>query len=297
MHRRALLLERIFLKFHKPFGSRKHRHKLRNQLCQIACRPLYACHKLKKGRHAAERQRMAVHPYGSPQKSYKIANGKAEIEDKARKQREHRAPYHIVAQFALRCLQPFYHGLVLFKSFYEHTVLYRFLKNALHPAVAVAHVARKTAHAPHIKPADEHKQRKHYHDDHRQHGVHREQIEKRTKEKGHYRQRAGHGLGKKLNHILYVEFKTVEHVAAVHAFASVPFRTQYSVEHLLLHAVLSFYSENVPHPYRSYVDGKVAQHENSHNSHSPIERAAARMRCHVDGILHSPYRQQTCRHA
>ena len=150
MQRSALFLKRIFLKFHEPFCRREHRHKLRNKLCQIACRPLYARHELQKGRHAAERQRVAVHPYGSPQKGDKIACRKAEVEDKARKQREGRAPYHIMPQFALRCLKPLHHGVILFKGLYEHAVLYGFLQHALHAAVAVANVARKTAHAPHI---------------------------------------------------------------------------------------------------------------------------------------------------
>ena len=101
-------------------------------------------------------------------------------------------------------------------------MLYGFLKNTLHHAVRVAHVARELSHATHIDLAERHEHGYDGNNDERQHMIHAEQIDECAKEEGKDGQGAGYGLGEEVDNRAHIGLKTVQDIARVAALLPCP---------------------------------------------------------------------------
>ena len=78
---------------------------------------------------------------------------------------------------------------------------------------------------------------------------------------------------------------------------ALPFGPQQSVEHLLLHQVLSLDAEDVLNPHPRDAQCKLSQDNGSHQGNAPVDGPGDDTRSHVDGALHGPNHQQAARHA
>ena len=171
-----------------------------------------------------------------------------------------------------------------------------FLQHALHLGVGVAHLTGEVTHAAHIDLAEHHKEGQQSDGDDRQQPVESKEIGKSTEEEKHHTERIGQGFGNEGDDIVDVALEAVDDIAGVTPFTPVPFGAEYTVEHVLLHAVLRLHAQHVAYPDRGYVDGKVDEHQPTHECHRPVDGALDAARSHVDGALHRPHLGQTYRH-
>ena len=171
-----------------------------------------------------------------------------------------------------------------------------FLQHALHLGVGVAHLTGEVTHTAHIDLAEHHKEGQQSDGDDRQQPVESKEIGKSTEEEKHHTERIGQGFGNEGDDIADVALKAVDDIARVSPFAPVPFGAEYTVEHVLLHAVLRLHAQHVAYPDRGYVDGKVDKHQPTHECHRPVDGALDAARSHVDGAFHRPHLGQTYHH-
>jgi hypothetical protein len=75
-------------------------------------------------------------------------------------------------------------------------------------------------------------------------------------------------------------------------FLSMPLRTQDSVKHPSLHAILSPNSKDILHPDSGHIDSKVTKDKSSHDSYSHEDIPFNRMRSHINSMLYSPHRSK-----
>ena len=96
-------------------------------------------------------------------------------------------------------------------------------------------------------------------------------------------------MKKEVDDMSHVGEESVDDIATMPLLLAVPFRPEDAVEQSLLHPVACPDAKDVLHPYHGDVDGKIAQHDDAHDSHTPIDGAGLRPRGDVDGILYGLY--------
>ena len=155
----------------------------------------------------------------------------------------------MLAQFGLRISETVNHPVAGLQGLDEHPVLDSLRQQTLHLAVAVAHAPCVLTHLCHVYTADGNKHRQDSHGDTGQPHIHLHQVEEGTDKECHCRQRRGQRLGDESHHRLHILFQTVDDVAAVVTVLAAPLGTEQTVEHLLLHTVLSLHTEDILQPH------------------------------------------------
>ena len=203
-----------------------------------------------------------------------------------------------MAQYALCLFQAFGHGCLTLKRLDEHTVLDRFLHEALHLGVGRAYLAGEPPHLSDIDLAHGDEYGDDGDGDNSQHGIHGEEIAKRADEHGKDGERVGNGLGEEGHYIVHVELQSVEDITGVELLFAVPLCAQDTVEHPLLHAVLCPDAKDVAHPRACYGEKQSCHHEQCHDDDGDDDAVGtAGMslqggRRHVDSMLHGSYLRQ-----
>ena len=296
LERFTLLFQRILFQLHQSLGCSKHAHEGRGQFGKITCRRLYLVYQLQKGGHATKGKSACSHAQGCPEEGYKIAQGKAEVQEEITQHIELGTHHHIAPQPALGFLQFLHHRLLRLQGLHEHAMLDGFLQDALHLTVGIAYQAGEISHLVHIDFAERQEDRNHDDDDDGQHLIHGEEIEEGTEEHRQHTQGVRQCLRKEINHLVHIVLQAVEHIARMHLLPAVPLGTQDAIEHALLHAVLRPDAQHVANPDASYAQGEVAENQQSHQAHRPIDIALHGMGGNIDGTLHRPYLRQAHAH-
>ena len=176
-----------------------------------------------------------------------------------------------MTQLALRAFQSSNHQVIAFQCFYQHAVLHRFLKNALHFRTAVTHLTCQAPHLAHIHFTEHGKYRQHPNDDECQHLVHREKIDECSYEESERSERVRNGFGEESDDTRHITLQAIDDIAAMVGFPAVPLGTKDAVEHSLLHPVLGFDSENILHPDAGNAQREVTKHKYTHQCDRPID--------------------------
>ena len=148
----------------------------------------------------------------------------------------------------------------------------------------------------HINPAEDGHDGNHDHDDEREHLVERVEVEESAQKHRQGGHRTRHHLGEELDDAVDIHLQPVDDITRMPFLLAVPFRAEDAVEQALLHAVLGTHAQDVADPCAGDAQCEVAQHEQCHESHSPVDGTGFHMRCDVDGVLYGPDRTQTHHH-